>query len=99
MFEPSARAETVTPPNASPLADLIVPESTASAAHDVIGVSAVADMATANTALRPNIAKFLVFLMAFLLMRRRRAAPWSYRVEYTGIVTWRRPAQIAAEPS
>src|SRR3974390_3047362 len=84
MLEPSAGAETVTPPNASPLADLIVPDSTASAAHDVIGLSAVADMAAPNTGPRPNIAKFLVFLMAFLLMRRRRAASWSYRVEYTG---------------
>jgi hypothetical protein len=35
-------------------------------------------MAAANAAPRPNIAKFLVFLMAFLLMRLRRAASWSY---------------------
>jgi hypothetical protein len=42
MLEPSARAETVTPPNASPPADLIVPDSTVSAARAVMGVSAVA---------------------------------------------------------
>jgi len=45
MFEPSARAETVAPPKASPPADLIVPDSTASAACAAIGVSAVADIA------------------------------------------------------
>src|SRR5712671_633893 len=79
MFEPSARAETVMPPRASPPADLIVPDSTASAACAAIGLSAVADMATANTAPRPNLAKLLVFLMAVLLMRPWRVSSWSYR--------------------
>jgi hypothetical protein len=46
-----------------------------------MGVSAVADMAAVNTAPRPNIAKFLVFLMASLLMRPWRVGSWSYRVE------------------
>src|SRR6267154_5626803 len=100
MFEPSARAETVTPPKASPPADLIVPLSTASAACAVIGVSAVADIAAANTAPRPNIAKFLEFLMAALLMRPRRGVSWRYRGGMSGgpsPLIWRRPGWLAAE--
>jgi hypothetical protein len=61
MLEPSARADTVTPPNAAPSADLMVPLSTASAAWAINGVSAVADMAAAKTV--PIIVKFPEFLM------------------------------------
>jgi hypothetical protein len=51
----------VTPVSAAPSADLIVPLSTASAAPAVIGVSAVADMAAANTV--PIIVKLLGLFM------------------------------------
>ena len=67
MFEPSARADTVTPPSASPAADLMVPESTASACA-AKGVSAVADSAAASTAPVPVNVVVLVFLMASLLI-------------------------------
>src|SRR5258708_7451108 len=75
MFEPSARADTVTPPSASPVADLMVPESTASACA-VIGVSAVADSAAASSAPVPVNVVVLVLLMASLLICRWCVVLW-----------------------